>query len=117
MIDGMTRVSEISSLLQVKETTVKKWFAGKVDYYRGMAFVDFSEFLDFLAEYRNGYYTKKLMEQYEINDESDEGVRQLLQIIFRRCRLFVDVRVFEESNDEILKIVKPKGIEARIVFM
>lgn len=117
MINGMTRVSEISSLLQVKETTVKKWFAGKMDYYHDMAFVDFGEFLDFLAEYRNGYYTEKLMKQYEINDESDEGVRQFLQIIFRRCRIFTDVRVFGNCDDEILKVIKPKGIEARIVFM
>ena len=81
-----------------------------------MVFVDFEEFLRFLAEYRKGYYTKKLIEQYKIN-EDDEGIRQLLQIIFRHCRLFIDIRVFGECDDEILKIIKPKGIEARIVFM
>lgn len=116
MIDGMVKVSDISRLLQVKETTVKKWFACKMDYYHDSAFVDLGEFLRFLGEYRKGYYTTKLIERYKIN-EDDEGVRQLLQIIFRYCRLFIDIRVFGDCNDEILKVIKPKGIEARIVFM
>lgn len=118
MIDGMVKVSDISRLLQVKETTVKKWFTGKTDYYRGMAFVDFGEFLRFLAEYRKGYYTTNLTKRYGINeDDDDEGVRQFLQIILKHCPIFMDVRVFGDCNDEILRVIKPKGIEARIVFM
>lgn len=116
MIDGMVMVSDISRLLQVKETTVKKWFACKMDYYRDMAFVDLAEFLMFLGVYRKGYYTTKLIERYRIN-EDNEGARQLLQIIFRYCRLYIDIRVLGECDDEILNVIKPKGIEARIVFM
>lgn len=116
MIDGMVMVSDISRLLQVKETTVKKWFACKMDYYHDSAFVDLGEFFGFLAEYRKGYYATKLVERYKIN-EDDEGVRQLLQIILRYCRIFIDIRVFGECEEEILKVIKPKGIEARVVFM
>lgn len=120
MIDGMLKVSEISEFLGVKETTAKKWFAGKTDYHRDMAFVGFEEFLEFLLEYRNGYYTKKLIERYEIDegdDECYEGVRQLLQIILTNCRLFTDIRALGDCDDEILKVIKPKGLEATIVFM
>ena len=87
-----------------------------MDYYHDSAFVDLGELFGFLAKYRNGYYTKKLTERYRIK-EDDEGVRQLLQIILRYCPIFMDVRVFGDCNDEILKVIKPKGIEARIVFM
>lgn len=118
MIDGMVKVSDISRLLQVKETTVKKWFACKMDYYHDSAFVGFGEFLGFLGEYRKGYYTTKLTKQYGINeDDEDEGVRQFLQIILKHCPIFMDVRVFGDCNEEILKVIKPKGIEVRIVFM
>lgn len=116
MFKGDVKISEISEFLGVKETTAKKWFAGKIDYYRDMAFVSFEEFLEFLTEYRNGYYTKKLIERYEIN-EDNEGVRVLMQAILANCRLFTDVRVFGDCNEEILNVIKPKGLEATIVFM
>ena len=117
MIDGYLSTFEVSEFLDIKETTVCRWFAKKIEYYHDLSFVEFGIFIDHLFDYRNGYYMKRLMKKYEtVGEDENEVIRSIMQSVLSNCRLFFDVTTCE-ADEDLVKVIGHKGLEARLVFM
>ena len=120
MLEGSFKIKEIAEFLDVTEKTVTKWFKGNMVEFRGMKFVDFETFVDFITDYRDGLYMVNLCKKYGVNELTDENeaAYYMLRLIFGNLRLFINIdAIDDDEEDEVKTIVKERGLEATVVYM